>query len=231
MLQDITKEGRALLMTIRGSESSKTGSAYQMRYSPKGGSTFSDMSKHPEIRESVPWRKDGKKSDAAGAYQFLSSTWKPIASKYGLNDFSPSNQDKGAWILAQRDYKAKTGKDLQQALETGQIDSAFKALSSTWTSLPSGKEANKMTGKAYDTYKASLGVDGLATGAAIMSNPLGYAVGKMQGVNPTNTIVQPITESIDNGDYLPNFDSLIVRIMVGVLGMVMLGIGFVKMKL
>lgn len=231
MLQEITKEGNALLMAIRNSESSKGDKAYNMRYSPKGGATFTSFDKHPNIRESVPWRTDGKKSDAAGAYQFLSSTWKPIASKYGLSDFSPANQDKGAWILAQRDFKAKTGKDLQETLETGQVDKVFKALSSTWTSLPSGAEKNKLTGKAYQTYEESLKTGNLVTGATILANPLGYLTGRLREINPSNPLAQPISEAIEDGSFFPSPEKIGVRIAIGALGAIFLILGFNKLKI
>lgn len=231
MLQDITKEGSALLMTIRNSESSKGDKAYNMRYSPKGAAFFNDFSKHPNIRESVPWRTDGKKSDAAGAYQFLSSTWNPIANKYGLSDFSPANQDKGAWILAQRDYKLKTGKDLQESLETGQIDKVFKALSSTWTSLPSGSEKNKLTGKAYQVYQESLQAGNLATGASIAANPLGYLAGKLQQMNPANPISKPVSEAIEDNTFFPSPEKIGIRIAVGVIGAIFLVLGLNKLRI
>ena len=62
------------------------------------GAQFSDFSKHPELLQSG----GGHKSDAAGAYQFLSTTWKPAAAKLGVTDFSPASQEKVGKYLAQR---------------------------------------------------------------------------------------------------------------------------------
>ena len=55
-----------------------------------GGAKFSDMSKHPEMYNAELG------SDAAGRYQFISTTFKPIAQRLGLNDFSPKSQDLAA---------------------------------------------------------------------------------------------------------------------------------------
>jgi muramidase (phage lysozyme) len=55
-----------------------------------GGATFSDMSRHPEMYNPELG------SDAAGRYQFISTTFKPIAERLGLKDFSPRSQDLAA---------------------------------------------------------------------------------------------------------------------------------------
>jgi muramidase (phage lysozyme) len=192
-----------------------------VRYSPKGGATFSDFSKHPNVRESVPWRTDGLKSSAAGAYQITNTTWQSLAGQYGFKDFTPATQDRAAWVLAQQDYRRKTGEDLQQTLETGNVQKVFKALSSTWTSLPSGKESNKLTGKAYDVYQQSLSVDRAVKGAQILANPLGYLSGVVNGIKPVGGVLNaaPITP-----------DSWYIRLGYGVVGLGMLITGLVKLK-
>jgi hypothetical protein len=72
-------EQRALLDTIAGPESH---GAYNIRWggmNPDGslnpGQYFSDLSKHPQIKLAGPVGP----SDAAGRYQFLNSTFQPIA--------------------------------------------------------------------------------------------------------------------------------------------------------
>lgn len=92
------------------------------------GKQFSDMSRHPrELNTS------GKnKSDAAGAYQFLSTTYQGAANALGLNDFSPESQEKAARYLTQNrkvnpDQVFKTKEELKQALVL---------LSPEWASLP-----------------------------------------------------------------------------------------------
>lgn len=241
MFDTITPEAHALLYTIRNSESSLGDNAYTMRYSPRGGATFSDFSKHPRVYENVPWRKDGKKSDAAGAYQFLSSTWNPLAKKYGLDDFSPKNQDKAAWLLAQERYKANTGRDLQESLEAGQIEKVFSALSPTWTSLPSGKEKNKKTSEAFSVYeraksglhstnvndrdnmiKLADNVDNALTIGGLVTNPFGIFGTVNSGITTmTNTVNELENVGTDPWYY---------RVGYSLLGTVFLVLGVVKLK-
>lgn len=144
MLREITPEGNALLAAIRYSESSLKPDAYRMRFGGKKGTQyFSDFSRHPRIFETVPWRSDGAKSSAAGAYQFTASTWDEMRKRYGFPDFSPQSQDTAAWMYAQQVYKSKTGRDLQPDLASGRVENAMRVLSSVWTSLPGGSETNK----------------------------------------------------------------------------------------
>lgn len=229
MLQSVTNQGNALLNAIRGSESSLGDNAYNMRYSPKGGATFNDFSKHPRIYESVPWRTDGKKSDGAGAYQFLSSTFNPLAKKYNIKDFTPQSQDKAAWLLAQSDYKRKTGDDLQTDLEAGKLKKVANALSGTWTSLPSGAETNKQTGKFFDRYNSALSGD-FSKNQSVGSSKISSIPTSIDTIfdSPNSTDITPVEdetflESITPN--LPNFEDIGLRIGFAVLGVVVLGFG------
>lgn len=127
-----------------------------------GPAQISDFSKHPGVAGVGLTAKTGGKwvgvndpravitSSAAGKYQITKSTWDRLRKKYpDLTDFSPKNQDKAAWYLAQEDYKRNTGKDLLTSLRNG----AFKAsaLSSTWTSLPGGSEQTWKGEKQFQT--------------------------------------------------------------------------------
>ena len=152
MDQTIPAEGRALLDTLASGEAKDYNVA-------NGGGTFSSYADHPFA--------GGHR--AAGRYQFLPSTWKGIQKETGLGDFSPANQDKGAWYLAQRDYKAHTGRDLQADLKSGDpatIANIGRALHPTWVSLN-----DSFSGK----YRRFLGRD--AAPSSVPSSAPGTTVG------------------------------------------------------
>ena len=103
------------------------------------GAQFSDLSKHPaQINVS------GKnRSDAAGAYQFLSTTYNPAASKLGITDFSPESQEKVGKYLAQQ-----RGIDVDKVHTTK--ESFLKALdkiSPEWASMPTLKTGTSFYGQ------------------------------------------------------------------------------------
>jgi len=142
--RSVPNVGRPLLDAIAGSESPDYNTVY-------GGGKFDDMSDHP--RRAVPIASGpnrGKTSSAAGRYQFLGSTWDEVKKEAGLSDFSPENQDLGAWHLANKTYKQKTGRDLESDLTSAKgnpeaIKGIGGMLSGVWTSLPGGIEPNSMT--------------------------------------------------------------------------------------
>jgi muramidase (phage lysozyme) len=160
----LPREAYGLLNAIAGPES---GGRYNVTY---GGGTFDDYSQHPN--RAVPITSGpnaGQTSSAAGKYQFLGPTWDEVAAKNGLTDFSPDSQDQGAWALAQDRYKATTGGDLQSDLQAGKLQDVAKALSSTWTSLSGGIEAQPGGAgeKLLANYQAGMNGGGpAATGAS-----------------------------------------------------------------
>ncbi|PLK42100.1 muramidase [Emticicia sp. TH156] len=117
---------KATLNTIRESEGHGTPTEYDTQY---GGGKIENLDKHPN-EVITKW---GKSSSAAGAYQFLAGTWKSHAAKLGLKDFSPESQDKAAA------YEISLVKGATEMVESGQYNSALRALSGKWTSLPGGK--------------------------------------------------------------------------------------------
>lgn len=101
-----------------------------------GGQKFSDFSDHPNVPVVITEGPNkGKTTTAAGGPQFLYSTWKEAQNALGLPDFSPANQMRAAWWLAQRDYKKRTGRDLQSDMESGSdivLEGVRKNLAPTW---------------------------------------------------------------------------------------------------
>jgi muramidase (phage lysozyme) len=92
---EITPERRALLNTIRFAEGTwKNGndSGYRVMF---GGSLTSSLRSHPNtVRYTT-----GYASAAAGAYQFMPSTWSEASRKLSLRTFEPRNQDQAALYL------------------------------------------------------------------------------------------------------------------------------------
>lgn len=122
-------EAMALLQTMIGTEAPDFQTIY-------GGQKFSDFSDHPNVAvEITEGPNKGKKSTAAGLPQFVYSTWKEVQAATGLPDFSPPNQIRGMWYLAQRDYKSRTGRDLQSDMASGSpiiLDGVRRNLAPTW---------------------------------------------------------------------------------------------------
>lgn len=123
--EDMPAEARAFLNATSGGES---GGLYNIRYTPKGGALFDDLTSHPGIFEDGPHGK----SSAAGRYMFTLTTW----NRMGGGEFSPRNQDHRAWKLAQQDYRRNTGRDLLGDLQEGGLnEKILSALSPTWAAF------------------------------------------------------------------------------------------------
>lgn len=112
----------ALLRVIRAGEGTSDAGGYRRLF---GGGTFSSFADHPRVKVT----KSGYTSTAAGAYQFLSSTWDETARIMGLSDFSPASQD-----LAALGRIAARGA-LDDAI-AGRLESALRKISREWASLP-----------------------------------------------------------------------------------------------
>ncbi len=129
---NLTPERRALLNTIRYAEGTwKDGKdkGYRILY---GGGQFKDFSRHPD-------RVIVKRyaSAAAGAYQFLPSTWKGVAKELNLKTFEPEDQDQAALHLVK-----KRGA-LEEIDQKGLTQAAMARLAPEWASFPTkaGKSA------------------------------------------------------------------------------------------
>ena len=113
---------RAFLSLIRRCE----GANYNTLF---GGGAFSGWADHP--RQRVTRQSGGRPltSTAAGAYQFLSSTWDETARAMKLTGFSPANQDFAAvGRIAARGALAD--------VLAGRFDAAVTKLAYEWASLP-----------------------------------------------------------------------------------------------
>ena len=121
----ITPERRALLNTIRYAEGTwKEGKdlGYRTMF---GGGVFEDLSHHPN-RVVVKFYS----SAAAGAYQFIPSTWMAVAKELNLPNFQPQHQDQAALHLV-----SKRGA-LKEIDSLGLTHSAMARLAPEWASFP-----------------------------------------------------------------------------------------------
>jgi len=123
-----TAHQRALMDTVAFAEGTYSPKGYQTMF---GGGTFNNYTTHP--RQLIKSGRHG--SDAAGRYQFLSTTWDPIARALGLTDFSPKNQD--AAFLEQ---VKRLGINSNAPLTPDTINK----MAPTWASFPT-----LATGKSY----------------------------------------------------------------------------------
>ena len=100
------------------------------------GAQFSDMSKHPAQINSA----NGLSSDAAGAFQFLSTTYNPAAKALGITDFSPQSQEKvGKYLAQQRGMNT----DIVHT-DKASFLKALDKIAPEWASMPTMK-----TGTSY----------------------------------------------------------------------------------
>lgn len=115
---------KAFLRVIREGETNQTDSAYT---EINGGGHFIPPPWVHPWPDGTPTTQGGK---AAGAYQFLPSTWKRIDDALGLGgDFSPASQDVGAVYLI-------AGRNAISEVLAGDINGAIAKLAQEWVSLP-----------------------------------------------------------------------------------------------
>lgn len=119
---------RAFLDTIAKLEG---GGAYNLRFDGGAGTVFDDYSAHPSVGVQTPYGK----SDAAGRYQFLSSTFNGYARQLGLSDFSPLSQD----LAAVADLR-HTG--AIEPLLKGDVTTAIKLAATEWQAFPGDTKLN-----------------------------------------------------------------------------------------
>lgn len=118
MAFSLTPARRAFLDTIAWSE----GAGYTTMFT---GKVFHDFQDHPRQLQSG----GGYTSDAAGRYQFLSSTWDEAKETLQLEEFNPENQDQAALLLVQR-------RGALELVDMGNISKAIAFCSWEWASFP-----------------------------------------------------------------------------------------------
>lgn len=112
---------------LRWCEGTDVSDGYNIMFGFRRFTSFAD---HP--RQYFDYTdKSGKKikTSAAGAYQFIWSTWDRLRKKLGLKDFSPASQD-----LAVAEYIAELG--AYGDIIAGRFDKAIYKLRKVWASLP-----------------------------------------------------------------------------------------------
>lgn len=140
---------KAFLDTIAAAEGTAAADGYYTQYT---GTKFASFTDHP--REMRCGRRYGKKlcSDAAGRYQFLSTTWDRFAKKFGVKDFSPENQDLMAIELIRE--RGALGD-----IEAGQLEPAVRKLAYIWPSFRRfGGSVESSMPKLEAMYQKNLGI-------------------------------------------------------------------------
>lgn len=123
---------KAFLKMLRRSEGTSAPDGYNYIFgsSPANKIRNTDLSKHPKIRKSFKNSKGvALTTDAAGAYQFLGSTWDDLAKKLHLTDFSIHSQDIAALqLLSER--------NCVKLIMDGKFTEAVNKARTIWASLP-----------------------------------------------------------------------------------------------
>jgi muramidase (phage lysozyme) len=163
-------------------------SALALGESGSGGSSAlftgvggSDLSNDPTDQYGFPqWNGLGS-SHAAGIFQFQPGTWDTIASEYGLNFANQSDQEAGAWYLAEQTFAANApgtdGGSLETALQKGDYSAIQTALGTNgavkaqWTSV--GGNAAAPQGLAADIASGTGANLGGSTGTSTAASTTG----------------------------------------------------------
>lgn len=153
-----------------------------------GNTKIADLSKHPNkvVRLSATLS-----STAAGRYQFLFRTWKPIALALDLPDFGPRSQD-----LACVELLRECGA-LPIILDDGQpITQAIHAARKIWASFPgagygqSERSLSFMLGAYYAGLKSESNSPPAPTGVS----PADDGAGAASAPNPPQIIIDNLNE-------------------------------------
>lgn len=117
---------RALLAVIRRGEGTTGPNGYRTLF---GGGLFDGYADHPRQRITRTMGGRPITSTAAGAYQFLSSTWDETAGIMGLRDFTPASQDRAA-------VGRIAARGALEDAKAGRLDAALGKIAREWASMP-----------------------------------------------------------------------------------------------
>ena len=120
------------------------GNVYNVKF---GGGTFDDYSRHPDQVMS----SNGLNSAAAGAYQFMPSTWKGVSEKLGLQDFGPESQE-----MAFRELLIGRGVDPERVCVSFEDfnNNFLIPLAPEWASLPTRNGQSYYSGQTAKSAQA-----------------------------------------------------------------------------
>ena len=144
-------EVKSFLNTISYAEGTPGAAGYQTMFTGKQFDPSKGW-KHPRQIQ----RGGGYASDAAGKYQYLSTTWEGVQKELGLPDFSPQSQDIGALHLLKR-------RGALDPLLKGDVTTAIHKSAPEWASLPTAKggsyygQPSKSLKSLQDYYQKQLG--------------------------------------------------------------------------
>lgn len=113
---------KAFLLAIRVHEGTSKENGYNIMFTGKLFGSFQDHPRQLQCSGELC-------SDAAGAYQFLSTTWDMVAKQLNLKDFSPANQDLAAIQLIKN-------RGAYQFVIDGDLANACDRCSWEWASMP-----------------------------------------------------------------------------------------------
>lgn len=113
---------QAFLRVIRRGEGTSDDAGFRRIF---GGQLFDSFADHPRILIV----KNGYRSTAAGAYQFIVGTWDETRKIMGLNDFSPAAQTRGA-------VGRIAARGALDDVIAGRFEAAIKKCAKEWASLP-----------------------------------------------------------------------------------------------
>lgn len=117
---------QALLAVIRRGEGTADEAGFSRLF---GGGQFASFADHP--RQAITRTMGGNKitSTAAGAFQFLASTWDETARIMGLSDFTPASQIAGA-------VGRIAARGALDDAKAGRFDAAIQKVAREWASMP-----------------------------------------------------------------------------------------------